>query len=568
MISHLYVQNIALIQELNLDLQKGLNILSGETGAGKSIIIDSINFVLGDRADHSLIRHGANGAKVEVVFSDIENYEEISSILKDADIEGDDGYIIVSRSMTNDRSECRINRKIVTLSLLRRVVALLVDTHSQNEHQTLLKTSEHIKILDRFNPQLAIEISKYRELRINYNKILSNLSQFPSPEERERQIDILSFQIAEIEDVGWTEGEDEELKTKRAYLYNAQKITSALQDAYAAISGNGGASATDAVGIASSSLRGISNFDPSFRSLYDRLDSVGIELNDIADTVYDLLQNADSSESSIDKIENRLEKIHSIQKKYGKTYRDVQTFYENALQNVDVLTHSESQIKLLSEQKVSMEQEIIRQVRAIHAIRSQTANDFCSQISANLHELGMKNAVFQIVSDFNENDILNKLNAYGAENIEFMLSPNLGEPVKPLAKIASGGEMSRFMLAIKNVIAEIDRVDSLIFDEIDTGISGSIAKIVAQKLYNISTRRQVIAITHLPQLASMGDTNFLIEKKVVGEKTITFLHKLEGDELYHEIMRLSGAVENSQIGLSNAKELKNQAEQYKKTIEV
>ena len=170
MISHLYVQNIALIQELNLDLQKGLNILSGETGAGKSIIIDSINFVLGDRADHSLIRHGANGAKVEVVFSDIENYEEISSILKDADIEGDDGYIIVSRSMTNDRSECRINRKIVTLSLLRRVVALLVDTHSQNEHQTLLKTSEHIKILDRFNPQLAIEISKYRELRIQTEK--------------------------------------------------------------------------------------------------------------------------------------------------------------------------------------------------------------------------------------------------------------------------------------------------------------------------------------------------------------------------------------------------------------
>ena len=566
MISHLSVKNIALIQELSIDFRNGLNILSGETGAGKSIIIDSINFVLGDRADRSLIRHGETIAKVEIVFNDIQNYEDILSILQEADIEGDEDCVIVSRSMTSDRSECRINRKIVTLSLLRKIVALLVDTHSQNEHQVLLKASEHIKIVDKYNPKILPEVLKYRELKYNYNKIIDNLLQFPSTEERERQIDVLSFQISEIDEVNFQDGEDSELKAKRAYLYNAQKIADNLKSSYESISGDNGISATDSVGNALSSLKSIATYDDSLNSLYERLSSVSIELSDIGDSIYDVLQNNEQSDASIEKIENRLDKIHVLQKKYGKTYSDIQSFYQNALEKLDKLTNAESQIEKLTAQKAKAETEIIEQVKRIHTLREKTSLNFCKNITSNLIDLGMKNAVFEIKTDYDESDILQRLNPFGAENLEFMLSPNLGEPVKPLAKIASGGEMSRFMLAIKNVIAEIDNVDTLIFDEIDTGISGVIAGVVAKKLYNISTKRQVIAITHLPQLASMGDANFLIEKTDKDQKSVTSLHELHDQELLYEIMRLSGAVEKTEIGLSNAMELKQQANKYKLSL--
>lgn len=563
MISYLSVKNIALIRELNVEFKKGLNILSGETGAGKSIIIDSINFVLGDRADRSLIRYGETSAKVEVVFSEIKNYEKIKNILSESDIECDDEMVIVSRTMTIDRSECRINRRIVNLSLLRKVVSLLVDTHTQNEHQTLLKIPEHIKILDGFNAQIKPIIINYRELLTNYYKILDNLKQLPSEIERERQIEMLSFQISEIEKTAWTEGEEETLKHKRSLYYNSHNILTALTSAYNALNGDNGLGCTSSASMAISSLKSAAQYDESINELIDRLESVSIEISDIADTLYEKTNNSEISDIDIDKIERRLEDIRLIKKKYGKSYEDVAKFLENATSRLEILKDSETMFAKLSAEKVSIESKLADYAIRLHNMRIETANKFCNEITNNLTELGMKNAVFQIKFDFTPDSIIEHLNQNGAETLEFMLSPNLGEPVKSLAKIASGGEMSRFMLAIKNVIAETDDVDTLIFDEIDTGISGVIAKVVAEKLYDIAKTRQVIAITHLPQLASMGDVNFLIEKRVLNEKTLTFLKELNNEEVYAEIMRLSGAVENSKIGLSNAKELKMQANAYK-----
>ena len=563
MISYLSVKNIALIRELNVEFKKGLNILSGETGAGKSIIIDSINFVLGDRADRSLIRYGETSAKVEVVFSEIKNYEKIKNILSESDIECDDETVIVSRTMTSDRSECRINRRIVNLSLLRKVVSLLVDTHTQNEHQTLLKIPEHIKILDGFNAQIKPIIINYRELLTGYYKILDNLKQLPSEIERERQIEMLSFQISEIEKTAWTEGEEETLKHKRSLYYNSHNILTALTSAYNALNGDNGLGCTSSASMAISSLKSAAQYDESINELIDRLESVSIEISDIADTLYEKTNNSEISDIDIDKIERRLEDIRLIKKKYGKSYEDVAKFLENAASRLEILKDSETMFAKLSAEKVSIESKLADYAIRLHNMRIETANKFCNEITNNLAELGMKNAVFQIKFDFTPDSIIEHLNQNGAETLEFMLSPNLGEPVKSLAKIASGGEMSRFMLAIKNVIAETDDVDTLIFDEIDTGISGVIAKVVAEKLYDIAKTRQVIAITHLPQLASMGDVNFLIEKMVLNEKTLTFLKELNNEEVYAEIMRLSGAVENSKIGLSNAKELKMQANAYK-----
>ena len=277
----------------------------------------------------------------------------------------------------------------------------------------------------------------------------------------------------------------------------------------------------------------------------------------------EISNNSEISDIDIDKIERRLEDIRLIKKKYGKSYEDVAKFLENAASRLEILKDSETMFAKLSAEKVSIESKLADYAIRLHNMRIETANKFCNEMTNNLTELGMKNAVFQIKFDFTPDSIIEHLNQNGAETLEFMLSPNLGEPVKSLAKIASGGEMSRFMLAIKNVIAETDDVDTLIFDEIDTGISGVIAKVVAEKLYDIAKTRQVIAITHLPQLASMGDVNFLIEKRVLNEKTLTFLKELNNEEVYAEIMRLSGAVENSKIGLSNAKELKMQANAYK-----
>ncbi len=563
MIAYLTIKNIALIQELSLELKDGLNILSGETGAGKSIIIDSINFVLGDRADRSLIRHGETYAQVEVVFRDLKNHQEIKQILDDAGIDADDDVVIVSRSMTLDRSECRINRKIVTLSLLRSIVSLLVDTHTQNEHQSLLKISNHQKLLDAFNPKIEKKLQEYRKIYQEYNNVLAALKEYYSQAERERQIDILKYQISEIEKANLTEGEESELKTKRSLFYNAQKIYGSLHSACESLSGYAGSGGIEGVKQALNSLQSIAQYDESVNELIERLDSCYIELKDVYETLLDKNNAEDISSLNIDALEKRLEEIRLIKKKYGKTYEEINVFYEKAAKDLDNIINSENRINSLTQQKEDLLQKLCVAATNLHEIRMKTANDFCKVITKNLCELGMKNSVFKVNSDFDSTKITEKLTNNGAETLEFMLSPNVGEPLKPLAKIASGGEMSRFMLALKNIVAELDNVDTLIFDEIDTGISGVIAKVVAEKLYDIARNRQVIAITHLPQLASMGDTNFLIEKKVIGEKTLTFVKELNENEIFREIMRLSGAVENSDIGLSNAKELKKQANDYK-----
>ncbi len=565
MISYLSIKNIAIISELELELKDGLNILSGETGAGKSIVIDSINFVLGDRADRSLIRYGETTAKVEVIFEKIKNFNEISAILEEAGIECDDDQVIITRMMTAEKSECRINRKVVPLSLLRTIVSLLVDTHTQNENQSLLKVSNHIKILDGFAPSSTAILSSYHATLAEYKNICGKIASFSDKEQREREIDMLSYQISEIEKADVKDGEEEELKSKRSRYYNAQKITSALKNAYESMEGTSGFGALTSLEQAASELNRISSYDESLSALVDRLESCKIELSDIKETIYDKLFGDDFENTNIDAIEKRIEEIRLIAKKYGKTAQEVKEYYDNATEKLDRLIHVESELNKLTSQKIEIEKKLTDLAMKLHKARVDSSKVFCSAISQNISELGMKNAVFEVKIDVISENCA-EYNENGCDYVEFMLSPNVGEPVKSLAKIASGGEMSRFMLALKNVIAEIDNVDTLIFDEIDTGISGVIARVVAEKMYNIATSRQVIAITHLPQLGSMADVNYLIEKKVISGKTMTFVTYLDEDATIKELMRLSGAVENSEVGRNNAIELKEKANQYKLSV--
>ncbi|NCA91859.1 DNA repair protein RecN [bacterium] len=562
LISYINIKNIALIQELSLELQPGLNILSGETGAGKSIIIDSINFVLGDRADRSLIRYGESTARVEVVFTDIANFDGVKALLQDAGIECDDETVIVNRYMTQDKSECRINGRIVNLFTLRNLVALLVDIHSQNEHQSLLKILNHITLLDAYNSKIGNILEVYRTIFADYKQVLSKIDNFLSTEERVRRLDLLQYQIEEIERVAWKENEEEILNNERSRYYNAQKIATALNAALENLEGSVGFGGIASIRRAYSELNSILKYDESVAPFIERLDASLIELDDISASLNEKIYGNDIESIDIESVEKRINDINSLKRKYGKTVEEVNTYYSKIKEENDILLYAEENVAKLVTKKTELEGKLIDLVEKLHNERCFSAVKFEQEIQNNLVELGMKNSVFQVKIELSE-DILASLNLSGADYVEFMLSPNLGEPLKPLAKIASGGEMSRFMLALKNVIAELDNIDTLIFDEIDTGISGVIAKVVACKLFDIAKTRQVIAITHLPQLASMADINFLIEKEVISDKTLTFVKKLDSNDTFKEIMRLSGFTADSKVGLDGAKEMKKWADNYK-----
>jgi len=562
LISHINIKNIALIKELTLELNNGLNVLSGETGAGKSIIIDSLSFVLGDRADRSLIRFGETKARVEVVFSNFENNKTLLDKLEEYDIEIEDDILIVSRLMTDTKIECRINDRIVTLSTLRNIVSILVDIHSQNEHQSLYKVSNHIRVLDKYSSNLDKELEYFNSLMVDYKANNNKLANFLTEEERERQIGLLTYQINEIENINLKDNEEDELLNDRNRYYNSQSIFTGLQNASQSIEGTQTYGGIIAIKQAIKNLHEIEKYDSGIVELIERLDSSAIELEDISTTINDMLYNAENCNFDINYIEERINSIKSLKRKYGKTKEDIDKFLIDSKNELDNLLYSQNSIDKYVVKKAILEENLITTANKLHNIRTNNANKFSKEIMKNLQQLGMKNSVFEVKIELAD-DILSNMNTNGADNVEFMLSPNLGEPPKPLAKIASGGEISRFMLALKNVIASVDEIDTLIFDEIDTGISGIIAKVVATKLWDIAKSRQVIAITHLPQLASMADTNYLIRKDEINGKTLTSIEKLDIDKVYSELMRLSGAVEDSDIGLSSAKEIKKWAENYK-----
>ncbi|MFW5779894.1 MAG: DNA repair protein RecN, partial [Bacillota bacterium] len=518
-----------------------------------------------DRADRSLIRHGEDTARVEVVFDNVN--VKTNNTLIDLGIDTDD-VIVITRKMSEGRSECRINGNIVNLTTLRTVVGLLVDVHSQNEHQSLMKTSTQLKILDDFSPKTSKIKEKYQTALKKYYEILNNLEQYSTAEDRQRTIDLLSYQIEEINKAIPNEGEEDELTASRNRYYNFQKISSALTNASDFLDGGMSIGAVSLLSNAINELNSIQSFDKDLSEFIERLESAKIETDDIAQTIKDKVNSDGIDQINIDTVEKRLDEIRLIKKKYGKTIKDIQEFLDAAEKKLDMLVNSEKRISILKKELNDVSEDLIISAKQLHNIRVESAKHFSSSIVNHLKDLGMSNTVFYIDIQFPEDNsnILNNLTTNGVDRVEFLLSPNLGEPVKSLAKIASGGEMSRFMLALKNVIADIDDIGTLVFDEIDSGISGKIAKEVAKKLYNIATARQVLAITHLPQLASMADCHYLIEKKVKDEKTVTSLSLLDKESSHNEIMRLSGSKEGSIAGLNNAKELKEWAEEYKNSL--
>lgn len=562
MLAQLTIENIALIDKLELDLKNGLNILSGETGAGKSIIIDSLNFVLGERADKSLIRYGTDYAIVQAVFEEYVT-PSVSEYLDDIGIECEDVLIIRRKMSVDGKNECRINGRVSTLSILKGLTELLVDIHGQHEHQSLLKSANHIKLLDDIGAAKIASVKQdVAKEHTRYVALKRELSRFGDESERERKLDILSFQIDEIEKADVKDGEEDELLQARKRIRNMEKIMSALSDAKNTLDGYDSSSVSASIKNSSNLLGTISSYDDAVAPLIDRLDDAKIEIKDIADTLSDMLERLDFDARSAEKIEERLEVVRNILHKYGGNFDNLQKFYEDAKKEAELLSGAAQTVEDLQVEIEKTKSGLQKTARKLTELRQEVANKFERDITRELKDLGMGGSTFKV--DFVTTDDVDQISANGADTIEFLFSANVGEPMKPLAKIISGGEMSRFMLAFKNIVAGVDGIGTMVFDEIDTGISGNISAVVSEKMCNISRDRQVIAVTHMPSLAAMADNHYLIAKSTENGKTLTHINLLEDDT--DEVARLIGGNDYSQFAVPHAKEMKAWAERYKQSL--
>lgn len=563
MIRSVSVQNIALIDRVDLELGARLNILSGETGAGKSIIIDSLGFVLGERADRSLIRYGTDHAAVEAFFEDYLT-PDVAAYLDDMGIEAEDVLILRRKMSADGRNECRINGRLTTLSVLKGLTELLVDIHGQHEHQSLVKPANHEKMLDGMGgKELLAARAENATLREKYRALKAEFERFGDESERARRLNVLRFQINEIERAEVGEGEEEELLEKRKRIRNTEKILSALASAKSALEGYDGASVGGNLKAAAASLSTISAYDGGIDPLCERLDAAKTEIEDIGETLGDMMRKFDFDAKSADAVEERLELVRNLQRKYGGSYAALCDFLAKAKTEAETLENASERVEELEREIASAGKKLSDAARRLGDMRRSAAEKFESDMMRELGDLGMGGTTFkvEIKSDYAPDNI----GETGGDEVEFLISPNVGEPLKPLAKIISGGEMSRFMLALKNIVAGLDGIGTMVFDEIDTGISGHISAVVAEKMCNISRDRQVIAITHMPSLAAMADSHFLIQKSVSDGKTHTRVLLLEDDT--DEVARLIGGNDYSSHAVPHAREMKKWAEEYKRSVE-
>ncbi len=561
MLVNLTIKNIALIEYAEIDFRDGLNILSGETGAGKSVILDSINFVLGAKADRTMIRHGEDFCLVTCLFSDLT--DAVKNILNEFDIEFSNDLIIKRKYDVNGNGYIKLNGENITATMLRKVTSHLVDVHGQSEHFSLLSKTKQLECIDS-GANTAEIISKlhniYIELRENEKK-LEKLG--GDPDERFKRLDILEYQINEIEKAQLKEGEKEELLIQREKINNLEKLHNALQGVLSSLTEEN--ATIDCLLAGEQCIKQISNLGEEYSSILDRIRSCREELDDVADTVDSLISNLDDNNLNIDDIEQRLEVYRNFSRKYGSSVNEVNDYLQKALLEKDSLINFEKNcetlIKEISKQRVQLYEVCLN----LSKKRKEFANAFCKNVTLKLNELGMPKAVFYI--DFEEIPQLEQIKTFnltGLDKVEFMFSANAGEPVKPLSKIISGGEMSRFMLALKTQLS----VDSAtyIFDEIDAGISGITASIVAKQFAQIAKNKQVIAISHLPQIASMADNSLLIEKHEEENKTHTSIKNLSNKEKIEEIVRLIGGSVNDQSAITHASKMLDDAKQYKEKL--
>lgn len=565
MLSKLTIKNVALIDSAEIEFCAGLNVLSGETGAGKSVILDSVNFVLGAKADKTMIRYGETECMVKAEFSVPEDSKAVHA-LREMDIDTD-GDIIISRKFSESgKNSIKLNGNTVTVSMLRKVTDSLVDVHGQSEHFFLLKESNQLRTLDGVaggelipeKEKLSGLLSELRQIDRQINLLGGDVK------ERGRRLDILKFQIDEIEAVDLKEGEEEELLAKRNKINNLEKIISAVREATEALSGENGA--LDCIRSAKRAMSGIARLDEEYSSAYERLEGIALDADDIAETLSEMGDELYFDEDEARETETRLDAITALKRKYGANKREIDAYLKKSREEYELLSDCEGQYAILTEKSERVRKQIYEVCRKITSLRKKSGEAFCRRVTEELKTLNIRNAKFEIQFDDYTPEDAASAGANGLDRICFLFSANAGEPLKPLGKIISGGEMSRFMLAIKTQLSDVNEISTYIFDEIDAGISGKTAKVVGEKFAKIAKNMQIIAVSHLAQIAAMSDREFLIEKREEDGKTHTQVRELNEKEKTQEIVRLLGGEEGEEFAVKHAEELLKQAREYKTAI--
>lgn len=560
MLSSLHVKNLALIQEAEVEFGPGLNILTGETGAGKSILIGSINLALGKKLSREMIREGADSALVELVF-ETEN-PKVEQALKEMEIESLHGQVLIVRKITGSRSISKINGETCTTAQVRRIASLLLDIHGQHEHQSLLYTDRQLEILDAYGKEEIDPLrARVREAFRQWKELRDSLKEYELDEDaRMREISFLEFEIREIDDAQLRDGEDETLEQAYRKMSNARNIVQALA-AVRAMTGDGeGQSAGEQIGRAVRELSQIAGMDESLQQMQSSLLTIDDLLNDFNRELAGYMEEFTFSEEELYETEKRLDEINRLKVKYGDSIPAIRRYQEEKQEKLEKMLHFEEQKEKLQKEEEKARQTLEECSQELSGIRCKYAGCLSKSIEEGLKDLNFLHVIFQIqfgrTAQYTEN---------GFDTIEFRISTNPGEPVKALAKVVSGGELSRIMLAIKTILADRDETESLIFDEIDTGISGRTAQMVSEKMAQIGRRHQVLCITHLPQIAAMADQHFEIRKDVVDQDTVTRIHALDEESSVRELARMLGGAKITDSVLANAEEMKELARVQKNT---
>ncbi|MCR4685385.1 MAG: DNA repair protein RecN [Lachnospiraceae bacterium] len=562
MLQSIHVKNIALIDDVEMELNKGLHILSGETGAGKSIIIDAVNFTLGKRMPKDVVREDAEHALCELIFT-IETKEQ-EQLLKELELPEEDGLIIMQRKITNGRSVCRVNGETVSAAALKSLAGVLIDIHGQHEHQSLLYEKKHREILDLYcGAPCADLLGKLQEAYEEYTELKRSYAEAEELKgNRERELSLAQFEADEIENAHLRPGEDEELEADYRKMVHAKRIAEAVQNAHYSTGYESGESAGSAIGRSVSELRAVSEYDDDLSELLTMLTQIDDLLNDFNRSLADYEKGLYFEEQTFAETEERLNVLNKIKSKYGGSIAEALAYYDALTEKIEKLNDFEAYLAKLAADLAASKQTCLSLCEQISAMRQKEAQILSKELAAGLLDLNFLDARFEVSVEPDPEAI----SPDGYDHVSFLISTNPGEKVKPLVNVASGGELSRIMLALKAVLSKKDAIPTLIFDEIDTGISGVTAGKVSEKLSDLAKDHQVICVTHLPQIASMADVHYEISKAVSGGRTVTSVKELDAEERKRELARMLSGAQVTETVLENAREMLEAAKTYKRSM--
>ncbi|MCD2235284.1 DNA repair protein RecN [Listeria monocytogenes] len=563
MLQEMTIKNFAIIESLSLTFQEGMTVLTGETGAGKSIIIDALGLLVGGRGSADFIRHGEERLELQGLFALAEDNLACRNALIENGIDASDDMVVLERSLfRSGKNSCRINGKLVTTVLLRQIGSKLIDIHSQHEHQELMNEEFHLSLLDRFaSDKIKPALTKYQTNFKEYQTIEKEWQNWTKNErELAQRLDMLRFQQQEIENADLQAGEEDRLLEQKNILANFEKLNENLQGAYAAIQGEPGG--LEFVGEAMRQMETAASIHTDYKAVSEAISSSYYMLEDSMSQIRQSLDQLEFQPEELNQIESRLNDLNQLKRKYGKTIEDIIQYEQEISSEMEKLTDSESHVGHLETKLATLKTELTKQAATLTDIRKKAAVTLEKQIKQELNQLYMEKAIFSVRFEANKME----LTELGQDSVVFYMSTNPGEPLKPLAKIASGGELSRMMLALKTIFSRHQGITSIIFDEVDTGVSGRVGQAIAEKIYAVSVGSQVLCISHLPQVAAMANHHYYITKKVQNKRTTTSVTVLKGVEKVEEISRMIAGIEVTELTKQHAKEMIEQAEKVKQTF--